>query len=78
MNYPKDPNALDWGSMSKSEFKRAELHYELADEVNTFVYKLEIDGKVWSKVFDNRNHAESAMRTLIAKGKNVKLLTFNG
>ena len=27
-----DPNTLDWGSMSKSEFKRWELEYELADE----------------------------------------------
>jgi hypothetical protein len=27
-----DPKTLDWGSMSKSEFKRWELEYELADE----------------------------------------------
>jgi len=27
-----DPNTLDWGSMSKAEFKRTELAYELADE----------------------------------------------
>jgi hypothetical protein len=27
-----DPNTLDWGSMSKQEFKRAELAYELAHE----------------------------------------------
>jgi len=27
-----DPNTLDWGAMSKSEFKRMELAYELADE----------------------------------------------
>ena len=27
-----DPSTLDWGSMSKSEFKRWELEYELADE----------------------------------------------
>ena len=26
------PNTLDWGSMSKTEFKRMELAYELADE----------------------------------------------
>lgn len=31
MNLP-DPNTLDWGSMSKTEFKRWELEYELADE----------------------------------------------
>ena len=30
-----DPNTLDWGNMSKAEFKRNELAYELADEVNT-------------------------------------------
>ena len=27
-----DPSTLDWGSMSKREFKRWELEYELADE----------------------------------------------
>ena len=27
-----DPNTLDWGSMSKQEFKRNELAYELQDE----------------------------------------------
>jgi hypothetical protein len=32
-----DPNTLNWGSMSKSEFKRWELEYELADETNTKV-----------------------------------------
>jgi len=32
-----DPSTLDWGSMSKSEFKRMELEYELADETNTQV-----------------------------------------
>ena len=30
-----DPDTLDWGSMSKSEFKRWELEYELAHEDNT-------------------------------------------
>jgi len=29
-----DPNTLDWGSMSKAEFKRNELAYELAHEDN--------------------------------------------
>jgi hypothetical protein len=29
-----DPATLDWGSMSKAEFKRNELAYELADEDN--------------------------------------------
>lgn len=28
----ENPNTLDWGNMSKSEFKRNELAYELADE----------------------------------------------
>ena len=32
-----DPTTLDWGSMSKREFKRMELEYELADETNTKV-----------------------------------------
>jgi len=32
-----DPSTLDWGSMSKAEFKRNELAYELADETNTKV-----------------------------------------
>jgi len=34
-----DPNTLDWGSMSKAEFKRNELAYELADEDNTPPYR---------------------------------------
>ena len=29
-----DPSTLDWGSMSKAEFKRTELAYELQDEDN--------------------------------------------
>jgi hypothetical protein len=32
-----DPSTLDWGSMSKAEFKRWELEYELADESNKTV-----------------------------------------
>ena len=32
-----DPNTLDWGSMSKAEFKRWELKYELQDEEPQFV-----------------------------------------
>ena len=32
-----DPNTLDWGNMSKTEFKRMELSYELADEDVTLV-----------------------------------------
>jgi len=32
-----DPNTLDWGSMSKAEFKSLELEHELADETNTKV-----------------------------------------
>ena len=32
-----DPNTLDWGNMSKAEFKRWELEYELADETTTKV-----------------------------------------
>ena len=32
-----DPNTLDWGNMSKAEFKRNELAYELQDEEPQFV-----------------------------------------
>ena len=32
-----NPSTLDWGSMSKAEFKRMELAYELADEDNQIV-----------------------------------------
>ena len=32
-----DPNTLDWGNMSKAEFKRWELKYELQDEEPQFV-----------------------------------------
>jgi len=32
-----DPNTLDWRTMSKAEFKRLELEYELADETSTKV-----------------------------------------
>ena len=35
-----NPNTLDWGSMSKAEFKRNELAYELADEDNRPVRKM--------------------------------------
>jgi hypothetical protein len=34
-----DPSTLDWGSMSKTEFKRNELAYELADEDNAVVQR---------------------------------------
>ena len=34
-NILPDPNTLDWGNMSKAEFKRMELAYELAHEDNT-------------------------------------------
>ena len=34
-----DPNTLDWGNMSKAEFKRMELAYELADEDNAPAYR---------------------------------------
>ena len=33
-----DPATLDWGNMSKSEFKRWELEYELAHETDTKVH----------------------------------------
>jgi hypothetical protein len=34
-----DPNTLDWGNMSKAEFKRMELAYELADEDNALAQR---------------------------------------
>jgi hypothetical protein len=34
-----DPNTLDWGSMSKAEFKRMELAYELEHEDNAPAYR---------------------------------------
>jgi hypothetical protein len=34
-----DPSTLDWGSMSKAEFKRNELAFELADEDNAVVQR---------------------------------------
>jgi len=37
-----DPNTLDWGNMSKAEFKSWELKYELADEDDTPVARTSI------------------------------------
>ena len=37
-----DPNTLDWGNMSKAEFKSWELKYELADEDDTPVARTPI------------------------------------
>lgn len=34
-----DPATLDWGSMSKAEFKRRELEYELAHEDNAIILR---------------------------------------
>jgi hypothetical protein len=71
MKFPKDPNNLDWGSLSKAEFKRAELHYELRDEEedNSWeIYEVWIDGKMWKDFGYKRNQAVKAAQTLRDKG----------
>lgn len=81
MNYPKNPNELDWGSMSKAEFKRAELHYEYERErqlepVGT--YEVWISGKKW-KDFYNHNQAVKAANTIKTKyGKTVEVFFKRG
>lgn len=62
MNYPNNPNELDWGSMSKAEFKRAELHYELRDEDTRqeTVYVLYINDKRWKEFYNDRNAYKAA------------------
>jgi hypothetical protein len=70
MKFPKDPNNLDWGSLSKSEFKRAELHYELRDEEESSyeTFEVWIDGKMWKDFGYKRNQAVKAAQTLRDKG----------
>ena len=70
MKYPNDPNDLDWGSMSKAEFKAAELHYELRDEEpNRYeTYEVWIDGKKWKEFGDRKNQAIKAAQTLRNRG----------
>lgn len=75
MKYPNDPNDLDWGSLSKAEFKRAELHYELRDEEDDSsrweIYEVWIDGKKWKEFGTKRNQAVKAAQTLRNRGVNA-------
>ena len=76
MNYPNNPNELDWGSMSKAEFKRAELHYELRDEDTRQqeVFVLYIDDRRWDKEFYSVTSANKAADTIRQKyNKKVEL-----
>ena len=70
MKYPNDPNDLDWGSLSKAEFKRAELHYELRDEQESGyeTYEVWIDGKKWKDFGGRHNQAVRAAQTLRNRG----------
>jgi len=73
MKYPNDPNKLDWGSMSKTEFKHAELHYELRDEEESSyeTYEVWIDGKKWKEFGYKKNQAIKAAQTLRDRGVNA-------
>ena len=70
MKYPNDPNRLNWGSMSKSEFKHAELYYELRDEEESSyeTYEVWIDGKKWKDFGYKKNQATKAAQTLRDRG----------
>ena len=70
MKYPNDPNKLNWGSMSKSEFKHAELYYELREEEeNKYeTYEVWIDGKKWKDFGYKKNQATKAAQTLRNRG----------
>lgn len=75
MNYPNDPNKLDWGSMNKAEFKRAELHYELRDEDARLCpyYVLYIDGKAWQEFYSVTAVEKSAETIRRRHGKHVEI-----
>lgn len=72
---------MDW---EKRQFKRDELAWELRDEdaeigaynkYNAEIVEVHIDGKFWKTM--PRIQAEKAGRTLVAKGKNVKIIVKN-
>jgi hypothetical protein len=64
---------LDWGSMSKKEFKRRELDHELGHEDEMMNYEVQINGKPW-KVFPNKQQANKAASTIQMKyGKETKV-----
>ena len=69
---------IDYGAMTKREFKRAELEFELRDEEeeirrerNTYV-NVHINDKFWKNM--PLPQARACARTLIAKGKKVVLI----
>jgi Protein of unknwon function (DUF3008) len=63
----------DWGNMSRREFKRRELEYELGDEESHNGYAVLINGRVW-KAFRSKRQAEAVVRTLKGKGKDAKMI----
>ena len=78
MNYPNNPRELDWGSMSKTEFKRAELHYELRHEDTRLqtIFVVYIDSKRW-KEFYKLESAQKAANTIKNKyNKQTEIRTF--
>lgn len=69
----RDLTETDWGSMSKREFKRAELDHELGHEEQYQNYEVSINGKPW-KVFRSRQSAQKAASTIQNKyGKETKV-----
>jgi len=68
-------NEADWGSMSKRQFKRAELDHELGHEEQYNNYLVKIDGKPW-KVFPTKSAANKAASTIQSKyGKKTEVYT---
>lgn len=60
----------DWSNLSKRDFKRKELDYELRHERNN--YAVYINGKLW-KVFADEKQANNIARSLRNKGKDAKV-----
>lgn len=78
MSFPRNPSDVNWGALSKRDFKRAELHYELADEENNLVWYhvVYIDNKPW-KEFYTLTSAQKAAGTIRAKyGKTVEVKSY--
>ena len=61
----QDESWDDWGSLSKRDFKRRELEYELGHETNNVA--IEINGKIWKII---RGEAEMPRRAL-ARGEKI-------
>ena len=58
----------DWSNLSKRDFKRKELEYELRHERNN--YAVYINGRLW-KVFADERQANNIARSLRNKGKDA-------